>query len=128
MAHILTLIGVTSASSLGILLPAFKVVQQMADTYEHIKLGQKRWKVVIQRAALIIKEVHHGILRNDQSNITKLQKKFEEIQTILQKLADISFFKALIHFEDINKEIELANRILTDCSQLFLVSVAGRIG
>ena len=30
----------------------------MADTYQHIKLGQKRCKAVIQQVALIIKEVH----------------------------------------------------------------------
>ena len=51
-------------------------------------------------------------------------RKFEEIQTILQKLANMSFFNALLHFEDINKEIELANRLLADCSQLFSVSAA----
>ena len=51
-------------------------------------------------------------------------RKFEEIQIILQKLADMSFFKALLHFEDINREIALANRLLADCSQLFPVSAA----
>ena len=71
---ILTLIDVTSANSLGILLPAFNVVQQMADTYEHIKFGQKRCKAVIQRAALIIKDVHHGNPQDDQSSVTKLPK------------------------------------------------------
>ena len=74
MAQILASIGVASASSLGILLPAFKVVQQMTDSCQHIKLGQKRCKAVIQRAALIIKEVHHGRLASDKVNSTKLQK------------------------------------------------------
>ncbi|KAG6377307.1 hypothetical protein JVT61DRAFT_15096 [Boletus reticuloceps] len=124
MTDILALIGVANASLLGRLLPAFEVVQQMVDVYRHIKLGQKRCKSVIQRAALIIREVHtssNSKLRSDQINIAKLQKKFGEIQTILQKLADMSFLKALLHFENIDKEIERANQHLTDCLQLFQI-------
>ncbi|KAF8437922.1 kinase-like domain-containing protein [Boletus edulis BED1] len=128
MTDILTLIGVTNASSLGRLLPAFELVQQMVDVYGHIKLGQKRCKSVIQRAALIIREVHSNPkLRSDQINIAKLQKKFGEIQTILQKLVDMSFLKALLHFENINKEIERANQHLTDCLQLFQIHPSSHV-
>ena len=33
------------------------------------------------------------------------------------------FFKALLRYEDINFEIEEAHRCLTDCMQLFQVSL-----
>ncbi|KAF8122164.1 kinase-like domain-containing protein [Boletus edulis] len=95
----------------------------MADTYARIKLGHKRWKVVIQRAALIIKKLY-GNSHKDQisvSSITELQKKLEEILAILQKLADMPFFKALLRFEDVNSGIDRANRHLDECQHVFQI-------
>lgn len=57
MADIEALIGVASGT-LGVLFPAFKVVQQMADSYGRIKFARRKCKAVIRRAALVIKEVH----------------------------------------------------------------------
>ena len=77
MADISTLIGVTDASALGVLSPTFKVVQRMTGTYQEIKLGRKRCKLVIQRAALIVKEVHGNLLEKCQyplSDIVKLEQ------------------------------------------------------
>ena len=54
-------------------------------------------------------------------------RKLEEVQTILRRLADMSFLKALLRFEDINKSIERANSHLDDCSQLFPVNDAVEI-
>ncbi|KAG6377320.1 kinase-like domain-containing protein [Boletus reticuloceps] len=126
-SSILKLIGVTDASSLGnLLLPAYKVVQRMAETYDGIKLGHKRWKVVIQRAALIIKELQFSS-RKDRipvPHLTEFQRRLEDIEVVLQKLADMSFFKALLRFEDINSGIEQANRHLDNCQRLLQIEVS----
>jgi len=65
-----------AANALGTLLPAFKVVQLMMDSYSRIKFARRRCKVLIQRAALMIKEVHHMNLQKSEtltSNIIKLE-------------------------------------------------------
>lgn len=41
----------------------------------------------------------------------------------MQRLAEMSLFKALLRFDEINLHIEEANQHLTDCLQLFQVRV-----
>ena len=75
MADIEALVGIAS-NALGTLLPAFKVVQQMAASYDRIKFARRRCKAVIQRAALVIKEVHRMNLQKSEtltSNTTELK-------------------------------------------------------
>ena len=76
MSSIEALIGIP-AGSLGALLPAFNIVQQMVNIYDRIKFARKRCKAVIQRAAFVIKEVHQSLSKNQiptPSDITELQR------------------------------------------------------
>jgi len=73
MADIEAFMGI-AANALGTLLPAFKVVQQMVDSYSRIKFARRRCKALIQRAALMIKEVHRMNLQKSETlNIMELK-------------------------------------------------------
>ncbi|KIM56569.1 hypothetical protein SCLCIDRAFT_1220254 [Scleroderma citrinum Foug A] len=127
MADIEALIGVASGT-LGVLFPAFKVVQQMADSYGRIKFARRKCKAVIRRAALVIKEVHDvhrmNLAKSETlTSITELNVKLQDVQIIMSRLAEMPFFKALLRYEDINFEIEEAHRCLTDCMQLFQIQI-----
>ena len=75
MSDIEALIGI-SAGSLGILHPAFLVLQQMTLSYNRIRFARRRCKAVIRRSAFIIKGVHQALSKSQVStlsNIAELQ-------------------------------------------------------
>ncbi|KIJ59424.1 hypothetical protein HYDPIDRAFT_118519 [Hydnomerulius pinastri MD-312] len=130
MDNIDALIG-TAANYLGVLAPAHAVTLAIWRAYSNVKLGRRKCLVIIRRTAYIMKTIDEELKQSGrgvtEASIERLMENLGNIEAIIQKQANMSFFKALLRFDDINLAIEEAHHFLDDCLKCFQISLLNEI-
>ncbi|KAH7888228.1 kinase-like domain-containing protein [Phlebopus sp. FC_14] len=120
------LIG-TVGQYLSVLTPAYGLVVKIWNTYDSVKTGRQRCGLVVRRAAWVLKTINDEMPKDgveaNAASLKALQQHMTDVLTIIQRQAEMSFFKALLRAGDINTAIEEAHRRLSDCLLCFQISL-----